>query len=138
MVTIPTRPRVDLTLPRSLRSLELNTVRRGYDRGEVRAVLDQVADELERVREQNQHLSEQLSDLRTAPPPELDESTVAALLGEEAARVLATAKEAASQIRAKAEENGERLRREARDDAARMREEAALDASRARADATAD
>jgi DivIVA domain-containing protein len=138
MVTIPTRPRVDLTSPRSLSSLELNTVRRGYDRDEVRAVLDQVADELDRLRAENQRLSEQLADARSAPPPELDESTVAALLGEETARVLAAAKEAATLIRAKADDGVERLLRDARDDAARMREEAALDASRARADATAD
>jgi cell division septum initiation protein DivIVA len=138
MVTIPTRLRVDLTSPRSLSSLELNTVRRGYDRDEVRAVFDQVVDELARLRAENQRLSEQLADARSAPAPELDESTVAALLGEETARVLAAAKEAATLIRAKAEEGVERLRRDARDDAARMREEAALDASRARADAAAD
>ncbi len=135
MVTIPTRPRVDLTMPRSLRSLELNTSRRGYDRDEVRAVLDQIADELERLRAQNQELSEQLSDARTGPVPELDEATVASLLGEETARVLATAKEAASQIRAKAEEGADRLRREAREDVARLREDATIDASRVRADA---
>src|SRR4051794_13364983 len=138
MVTIPTRPRVDLTMPRTLRTIELNTARRGYDRDEVRAVLDQVADELERLREQNQRLSEELADARAMPAIELDEATVAALLGEETARVLATAKEAAGQIRERAEEGVERLRRDAHDDAARLREDAALEAARIRGDAVAD
>ena len=138
MVTIPTRARVDLTSPRSLSSLELSTVRRGFDRDEVRAVLDQVADELQRLREQNERLTEQLADARSAPAPELDESTVAGLLGEEAARVLATAKEGAVQIRNKADEGAERLLRDARDDVARMREDAAMDVSQMRAQAHAD
>jgi DivIVA domain-containing protein len=138
MVTIPTRPRVDLTSPRSLSSVELSTVRRGFDRDEVRAVLGQVADELQRLREQNERLTEQLAEARSAPAPELDESTVAGLLGEEAARVLATAKEGAVQIRNKAEDGVERLLRDARDDAARLREDAAIEASQMRAQAHAD
>ena len=51
----------------------------------------------------------ELEALKSSPSraAELDEATVAAWLGEEAARVLTTAREAASQVRAKAEEQAE-------------------------------
>jgi hypothetical protein len=60
------------------------------------------------------------------------------MLGEEAARILSTAREAASQIKIRAEENGSRVLREATDEAQRVREEAEIEASRRRQDASAD
>jgi hypothetical protein len=63
---------------------------------------------------------------------------VTALLGEEAARVLGTAREASSQIRLRAEEAATRLVKEASSDATRLREEAELEAVRRREDAAAD
>jgi hypothetical protein len=68
----------------------------------------------------------------------LDEELVTTLLGEEAARVLGTAREASSQIRLRAEEAATRLVKEASSDATRLREEAELEAVRRREDAAAD
>jgi hypothetical protein len=68
----------------------------------------------------------------------LDEEMVTALLGEEAARVLATAREASAQIRLRAEESATRLVKEASADAMRLREEAELESVRRREDAAAD
>ncbi len=101
-------------------------------------MLDQVADELQRLQDQTRRLTSELAEARTAPTPVLDEATVAGLLGEEAARVLATAKEAAAQIRAKAEDGVDRLLRDARDDVTRLREDVALEVSRLRQDAAAE
>ena len=110
MVTIPTRPRVDLTIAplAPLRSSSTPHV------GATTATRSGPCStrwptSSQRLRDQNQRLSEELADARAVPAAELDESTVASLLGEEAARVLATAKEAASQIRAKADEGVEEL-----------------------------
>jgi hypothetical protein len=71
-------------------------------------------------------------------PGALDEETVTALLGEETARVLSTAREAAKQQIARAAETAERLVREASSDATRIRQEAETEASRQRMDAATD
>jgi hypothetical protein len=63
---------------------------------------------------------------------------VTALLGEETARVLTSAREAAKQQIARAAETAERLVREASSDAARIRQEAEIESSRKRNDAVAD
>jgi hypothetical protein len=71
-------------------------------------------------------------------PGALDEEMVTALLGEETARVLTSAREAAKQQIARAAETAERLVREASSDAARIRQEAEIESSRQRNDAVAD
>jgi hypothetical protein len=71
-------------------------------------------------------------------PGALDEEMVTALLGEETARVLTSAREAAKQQIARAAETAERLVREASSDAARIRQEAEIESSRKRNDAVAD
>jgi hypothetical protein len=68
----------------------------------------------------------------------IDEDTATRLLGEEAARLLQTARESAAQIRQRAEESSARLLREATDEAQRMREEAEIESARRRQDASAD
>ncbi|HTH06202.1 MAG TPA: hypothetical protein VL916_10040, partial [Ilumatobacteraceae bacterium] len=68
----------------------------------------------------------------------LDDEVVTRMLGEEAARILQTAREAGSQIKIRAEENAARLLREATDEAQRLREEAELESARRRQDASAD
>jgi DivIVA domain-containing protein len=128
---------VDVSSPPSIAGAKFTSARRGYDRDEVRALLDAVAAELARTREDNDRLAGELADVRSAGSVPLDEETVTILLGEEAARVLTTARESAGEIRRKAEENAARLLREAQDDAARVREEAALDVARQRDDAAA-
>jgi DivIVA domain-containing protein len=135
MVMIPSR--VDLTSPRSIAATEFSTHRRGFDRDEVRALLEQVAEELQRLRDENAQLADELAAVRSSRGAALDEATVAGLLGEESARVLSTAREGAAQMRAKAEEGVERALREAHDDAARMREDAALESLRQRQESTA-
>ena len=72
------------------------------------------------------------------PPPELDDETLARLLGEETTRILQAARESAAAIRSKAEEAAERMLREAREDAQHLRDEADSEASRRRRDAEQD
>jgi vacuolar-type H+-ATPase subunit E/Vma4 len=71
-------------------------------------------------------------------PGRLDEETVTTLLGEEAARVLSTARDASTQIRDRAEESATRLVKDAAEDAARIRESAMIEAARINEDAAHD
>ena len=75
---------------------------------------------------------------RPGPPPELDDETLARLLGEETTRILQAARESAAAIRAKAEEAAERLLREAREDAQHLRDETDSEVTRRRRDAEQD
>ncbi len=100
-----------------------------------------VSAELARLQERERFLESELKAMQTrgmSAPGMLDEEMVTALLGEEAARVLATAREASAQIRLRAEESATRLVKEASADAMRLREEAELEAVRRREDAAAD
>src|SRR5438445_4373502 len=109
---------------------------RGFDQNEVRAYLRKVGEELRVLRERERELRKSLDEARrvaTHPAPP-DEATLMAVLGEEAGRVLQTAKEAAADIRAKAEENAGRLLREAEERAARLLKEAEDRAARLRAE----
>ena len=114
------------------------TVRRGFDQAEVRDFLRMVSAELGRLQERERFLERELAaarEPRRLDPSELDEETVTALVGEETARVLATAREAAGQIRGRAEEGAARMLREAQEHATKLRTENDLDASRRRQDA---
>ena len=68
----------------------------------------------------------------------LDEEVVTRMLGEEAARILATSREAATQIKVRAEDAAARMVRDAADDAQHIREEAQIEGARRRQDAAAD
>jgi DivIVA domain-containing protein len=120
--------------PSSIASASFTNVRRGFDPDEVRSYLRRVAAELARALESEASLRREVEELHR-DTSELDEATVAGLLGEETARVLTTAREAARSIKARAEENMERLLRTAQEDAARLREEADLDIARQRQEA---
>jgi cell division septum initiation protein DivIVA len=135
MVMTPSR--VDTTSPASIAAADFSIHRRGFDRDEVRALLERLAAEVQRLQDDNTRLDEEVAALRSGGAS-LDEATVAELLGEEAARVLSTAREAATQMRVKAEEGVERLLRDAQDEATRLREEATLDAVRMRQEAATD
>jgi cell division septum initiation protein DivIVA len=135
MVMTPSR--VDTTSPASIAAADFSIHRRGYDRDEVRSLLERLSGEVRRLQEENARLADELSALRSEGTT-LDEGLVADLLGEEAARVLSTAREAATQMKAKAEEGAERLLREAQDEAAQLREQATLDAVRMRQQAATD
>jgi hypothetical protein len=93
------------------------------------------------LQERERFLESELRAMQTrglSAPGALDEEMVTALLGEETARVLTSAREAAKQQIARAAETAERLVREASSDAARIRQEAEIESSRKRNDAVAD
>jgi hypothetical protein len=100
-----------------------------------------VAAELARLQERERFLDRELRNAQrgaTNANVALDEEVVTRLLGEEAARILSTAREAASSIKVRAEDNAARILREATDEAQRLREEAQVEAARRRQDAAAD
>jgi DivIVA domain-containing protein len=133
--------RPDPSSPAAVSAASFTVARRGYDQAEVRDFLRMVSAELARLQERERFLESELKAMQTrgmSAPGMLDEDVVTALLGEEAARVLAAAREASTQIRQRAEENATRLVKEAASDAARLREEAELEAVRRREDAASD
>jgi DivIVA domain-containing protein len=133
--------RPDPSSPASVREANFSTARRGFDQQEVRDFLRMVAAELERMQDRERYLDQELGSMRLrrpAPPAELDEETLARLLGEETTRILQAARESAAAMRSKSEAEAERVLREARDDAQHLREEAESDASRRRREAEQD
>ena len=133
--------RPDPSSPAAVSSAAFPTNRRGFDQGEVRDFLRMVAAELARLQERERFLETELRGMQTrglSAPGRLDEETVTTLLGEEAARVLSTARDASTQIRDRAEESATRLVKDAAEDAARIRESAMLEAARIREDALQD
>ena len=134
-----TRP--DPASPASVSAAQFPVSRRGYDQAEVRDFLRMVAAEQARLQERERALERELRALQQSKAGAnaiIDDDTATRLLGEEAARVLQTAREGAAQIRQRAEESSARLLREATDEAQRLREEAEIEAARRRQDAAAD
>ncbi len=133
--------RPDPSSPNAVSTAAFTTSRKGYEQGEVRDFLRMVAAELARLQERERFLDRELRTAQrgtTNANVALDEEVVTRLLGEEAARILSTAREAASSIKVRAEDNAARILREATDEAQRMREEAQVEAARRRQDASAD
>lgn len=133
--------RPDPSSPNAVSSATFPASRKGFDQGEVRDFLRMVAAELARLQEREKFLERELRVAQRGsanPAVALDEEVVTRLLGEEAARILQTAREAASQIKVRAEESAARVLREATDEAQRLREEAEVEAARRRQDAAAD
>jgi DivIVA domain-containing protein len=133
--------RPDPSSPASVRDANFPTSRRGFDQNEVREFLRMVAAELARMQEREQFLDQELRSMRLhrpGPPPELDDETLARMLGEETTRILQAARESAAAMRAKAEEAAERMLREAREDAQHLRDDAESEAARRRRDAEQD
>jgi DivIVA domain-containing protein len=98
---------------------------RGFDQGEVRAFLEQVADELRRLRDYAATLERALAAAEEqAAHPHIDENTLMTAVGEETASILRSAKAAAADIKAKAEDNAARVLREAHARADAVRGEA--------------
>ena len=129
--------RPDPGSPAAVGSAQFGVARRGYDQEEVRDFLRMVSSELARMHDRVRFLESELKAQQTrglSDPGALDEETIAALVGEETARVLAVAREAAQQIRAHAAEEADRALREAEHEARRVREEAMLDVVRQRTD----
>ena len=82
--------RPDPTSPASVAEAGFSTSRRGFNPDEVRAFLASVASELGRLKERERQLEAELRAARAASTgrAELDDETVAAMLGEETLRVL--------------------------------------------------
>ncbi len=111
--------------PDDLIKMTFPTSFRGYDPGEVRVFLAQMAKELEDVQERERELREQLgAAIARAAQPAISEADLATAFGQETTKVLQAAREAANEIRAKAEEHVARLVREANDEAKKLRDEA--------------
>jgi len=133
--------RPDPSSPAAVGSAQFSVVRRGFEQEEVRDLLRGVSAELARLQERERFLESELRSMQTrglSAPGVIDEEMITALLGEETARVLTSAREAAKQQIARAAETAERLVREASSDAARIRQEAEIESSRQRNDAVAD
>ncbi|HAP77839.1 MAG TPA: hypothetical protein DCR14_17375, partial [Acidimicrobiaceae bacterium] len=133
--------RPDPSSPGAVSTATFALSRRGFEQGEVRDFLRMVAAELARLQEREKYLERELRTARRSVPNAavaLDEEVVTRMLGEEAARILHTAREAASQIKTRSEEQAARLMREATDEAQRRREEAEVEAARRRQDASSD
>jgi DivIVA domain-containing protein len=133
--------RPDPSSPTSVSAATFTTTRKGFEPAEVREFLRMVAAELARLQERERFLERELRSSQRgsgAPQIAIDEELVTKMLGEEAARILQTAREAASQIKIRAEDGAARLLRESTDEAQRLRQEAELESSRRRSDATAD
>ena len=130
--------RPDPSSPEAVANATFSTARKGFDPHEVQDFLRQVAGELHRLQERQRILERELDSSLDAGPRELDEDTVTRLLGEEATRILQTARESGNQIKARSEESAARLLREATEEAQRQREEADREAARRRSDAVAD
>lgn len=122
--------------PRDVAYRSFATAFRGFDQQEVRNFLRRVGEELVSAQQRETELRRVIEDLRRPiEPPALDEEALTTALGEEAARVLHTAKEAAADIRAKAEDKAARLLLEVEEKGARLVREADARATRMRADA---
>ncbi len=133
--------RPDPSSPTAVSTANFSTARRGYEPEEVREFLRMVAAELARLQEREKFLERELrTSQRNAPSAgiALDEEVVTRMLGEEAVRILSTAREAANQIKMRAEDGASRVLREATDEAQRLREEAEIESSRRRQDASSD
>lgn len=127
--------------PESVMSRSFTSAFRGYHPAEVRQFLKQVSDELAAAAEREAELRRALDEARQqVAHPELDEATVTNILGEHAAKLLASARDTAASIAAEAREQADALLRDADARVARMRTESdGLMARRvAEADASAD
>ena len=130
--------RPDPSSPAEVSTATFSTSRRGFDSDEVREFLRTVAAELKRLQDREAELERELQEAKQAPTVsvvELEEAVITGLLGEEAKRIVATARESGGAIKARAEEAAARLLNEANDEAQRVRAEAEVEAGRRRQDA---
>jgi DivIVA domain-containing protein len=132
--------RPDPASPDDVAAASFSTARKGYEPTEVREFLHMVAAELARLHDRERALEQQVRDgQRNAfSIASLDDEVITRLLGDEASRILHSARDAAARLKAHTEEAAERMLREAGDEARRIREEAEIDAARRRSDTSAD
>ena len=109
--------------PETLEEAGFATVRRGYDPRAVRTQLSEAAAEIRRLNALAASLSERISELEDTPSAKLESGRVAEALGDEAARVLQTAREAAQTRIDQAEAERDRMISEAKATAAAIVDE---------------
>ena len=113
--------------PEAVEEADFATVRRGFAPKAVRARLSEAATEIRRLNALVGSLSERVSELaaelENAPPAELEPSQMTEALGDEAARVLQTARDAAQERIDRAEAEGDGIKAEAEAAAASIIEE---------------
>jgi DivIVA domain-containing protein len=127
--------------PESVVSRNFASAFRGFHPVEVKQFLQRVADEMAAAAEREVELRRALQEaLARASHPELDEATVTNILGEHAAKLLASARDTAATITAEAHQQAHATLRDVEAKVARMRQEAdGLMAKRvAEADTVAD
>lgn len=131
-------PHLDLPVLMSadqIRRREFVAVRRGYDPGQVRDFLEQVADQVQQLEEMLRETRlEAESAVRAASGPRVDPYEE---LARRVAALLRAADEEAERIRREAREEAERILAEARADADRIRVNARSEAQEIRAEAEA-
>lgn len=116
-----------------IRRREFVTIRRGYDPDQVRAYLEQLADQIELMRVLLREAQAETA-IRTTSQPRQDPYEQ---LGERVASVIREADHVAETIRGEAHSDAEQVTREARADADRIRTDAQSKAEEARARADA-
>ncbi len=126
--------------PENVASRSFTSAFRGYHPAEVNQFLKRVSEEMAARESREAELRHALEEARhRAAHPQLDEATLTNLLGEHAARLLASARDTAGSIVAEAQQQAAAVLRDAEQRMARMRDDAeGLMARRvAEADATA-
>ncbi|HEX2047548.1 MAG TPA: DivIVA domain-containing protein [Acidimicrobiales bacterium] len=127
--------------PEKVMNRSFTSAFRGYHPAEVREFLKRVGDEMAASAAREVELRRALQEaLARVAHPELDEATVTNVLGEHAARLIASARQTAASITAEAQKQADAILGDAEAQVARMRQEAdGLMARRvAEADASAD
>ena len=102
MASAPPRP--DPSSPEAVANATFSTARKGFDPQQVHEFLRRAADELAGSRSGSGPSTGARLQVRCLPV-ELDEDTVTRLLGEEATRILQTARESGNQIKSRAEDS---------------------------------
>jgi DivIVA domain-containing protein len=111
--------------PETVVSRSFSAAFRGYHPTEVRQFLKNVSDELAAAGVREVELRRSLQEaLAKAAHPDLDEATLTTVLGEHAAKLLASARETAASITEDARRQADELVRDAESRVARMRHEA--------------
>ncbi len=108
--------------------------RKGFDPDEVRAYLGQLAEVINRLTSERDGARGEVSSLQASAEarPEIDEDQLVAVLGEETARVLSSARKAAVEMKERGEESAAKMLREAAEEAGATRRTAEADAARVR------
>ncbi|MCL4449439.1 MAG: DivIVA domain-containing protein [Actinobacteria bacterium] len=123
IVALSTKLTIDVE---EIEQKEFPTVRRGFDPAQVRAFLSQVARQFAIVVKKEKETSEQLASLqRSFNAMPTDEDSLLEILGQEAAKILRSARDTAREITSKAERDAARLLQEAEEESEGIRMAAA-------------